>query len=83
MKLPQAMILKRIGEKHGELTIIAPSATMSANGYLPYYWVRCSCGNIKRYRYDQARKVGNCGFCDDFKESGVLKALEGVENGKE
>lgn len=62
------LIEKRIGEKHGDLVIIARS-NKEANGYLPYYWTRCSCGNIKRYRYDQARRVGNCGLCDDFRAS--------------
>lgn len=74
------MISKHIGEKHGELTIIARSKKPS-NGYLYYYWARCSCGIIKRYRYDQARRVGSCGLCEDFIESEVLKALtEGKEN---
>ena len=74
------MISKHIGEKHGELTIIARSQKPS-NGYLYYYWARCSCGNIKRYRYDQARRVGSCGLCEDFTNSEVLKALNGrVEN---
>ena len=76
------MIDKRIGEQHGDLTIIAKS-TKQANGYLPYYWTRCKCGNIKRYRYDQARRVGNCGLCEDFIESEVKRALEVNEYGKE
>lgn len=71
---------KRIGEKHNELTIIATS-TKPANGYLKYYWCLCSCGNIKRYRYDQLRRVGSCGMCDDIIESGVIRALEGFNNG--
>lgn len=70
---------KRIGEQHGQLTIISRSAK-PANGYLPYYWCKCQCGNIKRYRYDQARRVGNCGMCEDFLESGVTEALKGLEN---
>ena len=67
---------KHINEVHDQLTIIAPS-TKKANGYLHYYWTRCSCGNIKRYRYDQVRKNGNCGMCEDFKDSEVLKKLKG------
>lgn len=76
------MIEKHIGEQHGELTIIAKSAKQS-NGYLHYYWTECSCGNIKRYRYDQARRAGNCGLCEDFKTSQVLKAIEVKKDGKE
>lgn len=76
------MIEKNIGEKHGKITIIARSIKPS-NGYLHYYWCKCDCGNIKRYRYDQARRVGNCGMCEDFKESGVLSALGVLQNGKE
>lgn len=76
------MIDKRIGEKHGDLTIIARS-TKEPNGYLSYYWTKCKCGNIKRYRYDQARRVGNCGMCEDFTESGVNAALKDIANGKE
>lgn len=75
-------IEKHIGEKHGDITIIA-SSTKPANGYLYYYWCKCDCGNIKRYRYDQARRVGNCGMCEDFSESEVSKALEVYDNGKE
>ncbi len=71
---------KRIGEQHGALTIIARS-NKPVNGYLPYYWVRCQCGNLKRLRYDYARKGSNCGLCEDFKESEVLKAVQ--EYGKE
>ena len=73
------MIDRRIGEVHGELTIIAAS-TKEPNGYLPYFWCKCSCGNVKRYRYDQARRVGNCGLCEDFSESGVNAALKGLDN---
>lgn len=73
------MIDKHIGEKHGELEIIALS-TKQANGYLKYYWTRCSCGNLKRYRYDQARRIGNCGFCEDFIAS---KVNEVIRNGKQ
>lgn len=77
------MIEKHIGEKHGELTIIARSQKPS-NGYLHYYWVRCACGNIKRYRYDQARRVGSCGLCEDFIASNVLKEIpERVKDGKQ
>lgn len=73
---------KHINEKWNDLTIIAES-TKPANGYLSYYWCRCSCGNVKRYRYDQARRVGNCGMCEDYKESGVLSVLGVLNNGKE
>ena len=73
------MIDKHIGEQHGDLTIIARSAK-EPNGYLSYYWTRCSCGNIKRYRYDQARRAGNCGLCEDFTASKVNEVLR---NGKE
>lgn len=66
---------KHIGEVHGDLTIIARS-TKGSNGYLYYYWVKCACGNVKRYRYDQLRRVGNCGLCEDFRESEVLRGLE-------
>lgn len=75
-------INKHIGEVHDQITIIARS-NKPANGYLYYYWCKCSCGNIKRYRYDQARRVGNCGMCEDFKESEVLRALEVNKDGKE
>lgn len=68
---------KHLGEQHGDLTVIAVAAAKGSNGYLSYYWVRCKCGNVKRYRYDQLRRVGNCGMCEDFTASGVLKALEG------
>lgn len=76
------MIDKHIGERHGSLTIIARS-TKQSNGYLYYYWCLCDCGNVKRYRYDQLRRVGNCGLCEDFNESEVVKALEGIKYGKE
>jgi len=76
------MIDKHIGEKHGELTIIARSNKQS-NGYLHYYYCLCSCGNIKRYRYDQARKNGNCGMCEDFTGSRVIDKLKGLGSGKE
>lgn len=76
------MIEKHLGEKHGDLTIIARSSKQS-NGYLHYYWTRCKCGNIKRYRYDQARRAGNCGLCEDFIESEVNRVLEGNKYGKE
>ena len=76
------MIDKHIGEKHGSITIVSKSIK-PANGYLYYYWCKCDCGNIKRYRYDQARRVGNCGLCEDFIESGVLRSLGVLENGKE
>ena len=69
------MVDKRIGEKHDKLTIIARSI-QPPNGYLYYYWTRCDCGNVKRYRYDQARRAGSCGFCEDFERSGVLEALK-------
>lgn len=68
------MIDKHINEQLGELTLIARSQR-PANGYLHYYWCKCSCGNIKRYRYDQARKNGNCGMCEDFRDSNVLSKL--------
>ena len=76
------MIDKHIGEVHGDLTIIAKS-TKESNGYLYYYWCKCACGNIKRYRYDQARRTGNCGLCEDYKESGVNVALGVLKDGKE
>lgn len=72
---------KHIGEKFGELTIVAKS-TKEPNGYLNYYWTRCSCGNYKRFRYDFVKKAGNCGMCKDFKESGVLRNIEVLEHGK-
>lgn len=71
---------KHNGERHGDLTILCPS-TKPANGYLYYYWCRCECGNIKRYRYDQARRAGNCGLCEDFSGSRVIEKME-VDNGK-
>lgn len=73
---------KHINEQHGELTIIARS-TKQPNGYLYYYWCKCACGNIKRYRYDQARRVCNCGMCEDFKESEVNRFIEVYNNEKE
>lgn len=73
---------KRIGEQHGNFTVIARS-TKEPNGYLKFYWARCKCGNIKRLRYDNIRKGVGCGLCEDFTESGVLKALEGMNNGNE
>ena len=73
---------KNIGERHGNIEILTLS-TKASNGYLNYYWCKCDCGNIKRYRYDQARRVGNCGMCEDFIESEVLKRLEVLKHGKE
>ena len=67
---------KHIGEVHKDLTIIARSSK-PCNGYLYYYWTRCACGNIKRYRYDQLRRAGSCGLCEDYRESGVNSALKG------
>ena len=68
--------MNKVGEKHGDLTIIAHAKGKEPNGYLHYYWCKCSCGNVKRFRYDQARRAGNCGLCEDFKASEVLKALQ-------
>lgn len=68
------MIDKHLNEKHEDLTIIARSQR-KPNGYLSYYWCKCACGNIKRYRYDQVRKNGNCGQCEDFIASAVNTAL--------
>lgn len=65
-------INKHIGEVHGDLTIICPSAK-PANGYLYYYWAQCSCGMLKRYRYDQLRRAGSCGFCEDVKASELMR----------
>lgn len=73
---------KHIGEIWGDLEILTLSVK-PANGYLSYYWCKCKCGNIKRYRYDQVRRVGNCGMCEDFSESEVLKRLEVLRYGKE
>ena len=73
------MIDKHIGERLGNLEVIARSVK-PANGYLNYYWTRCDCGNIKRYRYDQARKNGNCGMCEDFTASKVNEVLRNGEN---
>lgn len=67
---------KHLNEQHGALRIIAKS-TKGNNGYLAYYWTQCSCGNIKRYRYDQLRKAGCCGLCEDFRASGVKGAIKG------
>lgn len=75
------MIDKHIGEQQKDLTILCRS-TKPNNGYLAYYWTLCKCGNIKRYRYDQARKNGNCGLCEDFIESQVLCKLKELESGK-
>jgi len=76
------MLDKHIGEIQGELTIVALS-NKNKNGYLNYYWTKCSCGNIKRYRYDQIRKNKACGLCEDYKESNVNSALKELERGKE
>lgn len=65
---------RHLGEQHNELTIIATS-TMPSKGYIPYYWCKCSCGYIKRFRYDQIKKKITCGMCEDFRESEVLKHL--------
>lgn len=63
---------KHIGEQHKDLTIVALS-TKKANGYLYYYWTKCACGNYKRFRYDQVRRAGNCGMCEDFRASKVIR----------
>lgn len=76
------MIDKHVNERLDKLTIIARSEKPS-NGYLHYYWCKCACGNIKRYRYDQARKNGACGMCEDFTASGVLTKLKELGSGKE
>lgn len=60
---------KRVSEVHGELTILAPSKTKEPNGYMFYYWCKCSCGNYVRLRYDRIKQKGSCGLCDDFKAS--------------
>lgn len=73
------MIDKHIGERQGDLTLIALSAK-EPNGYLSYYWCKCDCGNLKRYRYDQARRIGNCGLCEDFTASKVNEVLRNGEN---
>ena len=73
--------MNKIGEKHGDLTIIALSQK-PAQGYLNIYWARCECGNIIRSRYDYLRKKGTCGMCSDFVESHVLKAYSEVQGGK-
>lgn len=72
---------KHIGERHGQLTILTPS-TKEPNGYLWYYWVQCSCGNVVRLRYDQIRKKDNCGHCEDYVNSMVDNAIKGAEGGK-
>lgn len=69
------MIDKHINEQQGDLTLVARSKKPS-NGYLHYYWCKCACGNIKRYRYDQARKNGSCGQCEDFKASKVIENIK-------
>lgn len=76
------MIDKHIGEQQGDLTLVARS-TKANNGYLSYYWCKCKCGNYKRYRYDQARKNGNCNQCEDFTASKVLEKIKGLGSGKE
>ena len=68
---------KHIGEVHGDITIIGSSAKQQ-QGYLFYYWCRCKCGNIKRYRYDQLRRVGNCGLCEDAHDSGLNNLIKGI-----
>lgn len=68
---------RHIGEKFDDLTILA-EAQRKPNGYLRYYWVKCECGNIKRYRYDQLKKKGNCGDCADFSTS-LKEVLNGGE----
>ena len=78
------LAFKHLFERHGDLTIIAVSQN-PPNGYLYYYWCLCKCGNIKRYRYDQLKKVGNCGLCDDFLKSKIffLEELKNVEKQNE
>ena len=71
-----------INEVHKDLTIIA-SSSKKANGYLHYYWCKCACGNLIRLRYDQARRKGDCGKCDDFRASGVSDKLKELGSGKE
>lgn len=75
------MVDKHLNEVHGELTIIARS-TKAPNGYLHYYWCKCSCGNIKRYRYNLVRTNKSCGMCEDFNDSKVLEHLKELESGK-
>lgn len=70
---------KHIGERHGDLTIIGPAAK-GQQGYLFYYWVRCECGNINRYRYDQVRRKGNCGLCEDARASGLNTMVKEIYN---
>lgn len=75
--------MNKIGEKHGDFTIIAKS-TKPAQGYLNIYWVKCSCGNIKRLRYDYIRKQKGCGMCEDFRESNTLESyLKELNGGKQ
>ena len=69
------MLDKKVGEVHGELTILAPS-TKAPNGYVKYYWCKCSCGNYVRYRYDIAKKKGSCMLCDDFRKSVNINGKE-------
>ena len=76
------MIDNKIGERLGSLTLVARS-TKKSNGYLYYYWCKCDCGNIVRYRYDQARKNGSCKKCEDFIASNVNDKLKGLGSGKE
>lgn len=75
------MIDNNLHQQHGDLTIVARSSK-EPNGYLNYYWCKCACGNIKRYRYDQARRKGSCGMCEDFLDSNVKEALKELEDGK-
>lgn len=76
------IIDKYVGEKYGDLTLICRAEGKGANGYLHYYYCLCKCGNIKRYRLDQARRVGNCGICEDFTKSDVIGALRRFNNGE-
>ena len=73
------MVDTHINEVHGDLTIVARSKRPS-NGYLHYYWCKCACGNLKRYRYDQLRKNKACGLCEDFTASDVNTKLRGMES---
>lgn len=66
---------KHIGEVHGDLTILCPSSKPN-QGYLYYYWCKCACGNIKRYRYDQLRRAGACGLCEDALQSNLKEEIE-------
>ena len=65
-------IMKHVGETHGDLHILCPSSK-APNGYLYYYWAQCSCGMVKRFRYDQLRRAGNCGFCEDINKSNLME----------